>query len=119
MPMINEPEEYCFDSLSSTLNILNSKNLIEIAKEEGRLSPEQEKKLLNYAIKSNKCSVLIEYAYAMHSKLPEEMHNFVVMNSGTVTLSYFKLLNKLKSSLKSMASVVGDDSTLKQVIEEI
>ncbi len=56
MLMRNEPEEYCFDSLSSTLNILNSKNLVEIAKEEGRLSPEQEKKL--YDIDRNLCSNL-------------------------------------------------------------
>lgn len=110
-------EDYWGESLTQTIDHFNCSNLIETAKESRkRLKEEDELKLLNYAIKYKKCAKLIEYAYAINCKLPEEMHNFIIMQDSHVSLSYFKLLNKLKANLENMASIYNKDMTLEQLI---
>lgn len=115
-------KDYWDDStrtMSSASDSVKCSNLIEIAKQKGRLSKSQEKIIFDFSITNNKSSFLIEYAYAMNSKLPEEMHNFVIMNSNEVSLSYFKLLNKIKHNLENLASVFDENMTLKEIIEKI
>lgn len=89
-----------------------------------RLDEKYEKKILDQAFESKKISPLVEYAHAVGCRLPEEMHNFILANyldkkDDLVLKSYFNYLEKIKKQLSKIASVYGEETTIKQVISQL
>ena len=89
-----------------------------------RLDKNYESILLTDAIKRNKCSHLVEYSYAIGSKLPEEMHNYLLSQylankENLVLCSYFNNLKKIKNQLIKISCVFDKNFTIEQVINQL
>jgi hypothetical protein len=89
-----------------------------------RIEKKYEDKLLLDAVKRGKIGYLVEYSYAIGSKLPEDMHNFVISHAmknsdDFVIKSYLNNLKNLKKTLSKLSCVFGDNKTIKEIINQL
>jgi len=85
-----------------------------------------EKKLFSYVLKNKDDTALwdlTEYQYLIKTKLPEEIHNFILAKSLTENMkigpipAYFLNLQKIKNLLVTISERVGEDINLKDLIK--
>ena len=90
------------------------------------LSKTYEKKLFSYVLKNKDDAALwdlVGYQYLIKTKLPEEIHNFILAKSLTENMkigpvpAYFLNLQQIKNLLITISERVGEDIALKDLIK--
>lgn len=106
------------------LKNLSSECLSIYAVSTGKSLPKTyEKKLFSYVLNNDtELWDLTEYQHVIKTKLPEEIHNFILAKSMTEnkigpTQAYFLNLKKIKNTLVAISEQVGEDITLKDLIK--
>lgn len=91
-----------------------------------RLPEKFEKKMFNKIRKTGDVWPIVEYQYAIGTKLPEEMHNYMILKSleeksgdKNAVLAYFLNIKKLKNDLIKLSSGFDKNMTIQQIIDEL
>lgn len=89
---------------------------------EKRLPQIYEDKLLETAIKDQKCGILLEYFCALGTKLPENMHNFMIgqalSSNNTIPNSYIDGLKNIKRTLIQISKNFDKNITIQELINQ-
>lgn len=94
------------------------------ASTEKRLEKKYEDRLLLDAVSRGKIGYLVEYSYAIGSKLPDDMHNFIIgyaikNSEDNLLKSYLNNLKNLKSFAIKLSSTFNENKTIKEIINQL
>ena len=117
----NIPKEYEKKILENSSQDLIVKYSISTEK---RLEKKYENSLLLDAVSRGKIGYLVEYSYAIGSKLPEDMHNFIISHAmknsdDFLVKSYLSNLKNLKKMATKLSSTFGENKTIKEIIDQL
>lgn len=109
------------------LNHLDSENYYILTNcTEIRLPEKYEKKMFNKIKKTGEVWPLVEYQFALGTKLPEEMHNFMLLKGleekshhDNAIKAYFLNMKKLKNDLIKLSYGFDKKMTIQQIIDEL
>jgi hypothetical protein len=123
------PKKYEADLLEN----LDPESLVAYSKITGkRLEEHYEKKLLQHSISNKKLAYLVEYSYAIGSKLPEDMHNYLLLcymndkgknkdgeRTHLILESYFLNLKNIKFNLQKLSQVFNKNQTIEEIMNQL